>query len=127
MAKKPESNEDQMALFEAAKSDLPLRAPYASGSDTSREAAESIEPASGTLRARVLGMIRDKGPLGMTCDEIEAESGLTHQTASARVNELMRLGAIVDSKMRRKTRSHRNAAVWLDKLFADHGEGHQSH
>jgi len=116
----------QLALFAAAKSDLPLKAPYARGSDTSKEAAESIEPASGTLRARVLGLIRANGTYGMTCDEVEAVSQLTHQTASARINELMRLGAIVDSGRRRKTRSHRKATVWVDKEHA-HGEDHQDH
>lgn len=113
MSKKEEPSKDQLQLFEAAKADLPLRAPYARGSDTSKAAGQSVEICSGTLRARCLGHIVDRASYGMTCDELEAMSGLMHQTASARVYELHKLGAIYDSGRRRKTRSGRKATVWL--------------
>jgi len=60
-------------------------APYVAGSDTSESAAESIEPVAGSLRARVLAFIR----------------------------ELRQSGLILDSGLRRKTRSGRSAVVWL--------------
>lgn len=113
MTTKAPDNPNQMALFQAAKADLLLCPPYARGSDTSKQAAESVKPCTGTLRARVLGFIADRGEYGMICDELEALSGLMHQTASARVNELMKLGAIRDSGRRRKTRSGRKATVWV--------------
>jgi predicted transcriptional regulator len=46
-----------------------------------------------------------------TCDEVEAALGMTHQSASAAVNKLMRLGLIVANGTR-KTRSGRAAKVW---------------
>lgn len=112
----------QIDLFEEAKADLPLSAPYARGSDTSKAAAESIEPASGTLRARVLGTIKSMREYGMTCDEVEQTTHLTHQTASARVHELHKLGAIRDSGRRRNTRSGRKATVWVDQEHATDGK-----
>jgi hypothetical protein len=113
---------NQLRMFDAARIDLPLRAPYARGSDTSKEAAESVEPCSGTLRGVVLEQIAKFGTYGMTCDEAEVATGLTHQTCSARVNELMRLGAIVDSGRRRKTRSKRRATVWVAQHVLDREE-----
>lgn len=92
-----------------ALNDLPL---FARGSDTSKEAAESIAKDTGRLRLLVLEEIRDAAG-GLTCDEIEIRLELTHQTCSPRVNELMRSGRIRDSGVRRKTRGGRNAAVWV--------------
>ena len=80
------------------------------GVATSDAAAASIGTDVGRLRALVLGYIQTRG--GLTCDEVELASGLSHQTASARINDLHRLGRIVDSGDRRKTRSGRNAIVW---------------
>ncbi|MGB0600519.1 MAG: hypothetical protein ACPGLY_27900 [Rubripirellula sp.] len=88
--------------------------PYAKGSDTSREAAESMRGKTAALRNVILGFIRRTG--GATCDEIEVALVLTHQTASARVTELHKKHMlIVDSGKRRKTRRNRNAVVWVAK------------
>ena len=89
--------------------------PYAKGSDTSKEAAESMTPHVGRLAHQVLGYIVRQGIRGATCDEIEEALDLRHQTASARVNELMNRGMIVDRGYRRKTRSGRRATVWEAK------------
>ncbi len=94
---------EQIGLFDA-----PM--PRHNGTDTSREAALSLHPISGALRQRVLEVITRSA--GMTCDEVEDRTGLSHQTASARVNELSRLGLLIDTGERRKTRSGRNAKVW---------------
>lgn len=79
---------------------------------TRREAQESID--GPTLRGLVYLAIR-KAPDGLTCDEVEILLGLRHQTASARVHELMRCGSIVEQGRKRRTRSGRNAVVWVSK------------
>jgi hypothetical protein len=70
--------------------DLPLflysAAPH-NGTDTSREAAEAIKPDLGRLHRLVLDAIAN-APDGLTCREVELITGLSHQTASARLNEL---------------------------------------
>lgn len=91
--------------------------PYARGSDTSHEAAESVD--ASTLRGIVLGAIRKYQHYGLTCDEVEQLMQLRHQTASARINELhSKFFAIVDSGQRRLTRSRRKAVVWVAREFA---------
>jgi hypothetical protein len=81
---------------------------------TSKEAAECIAGIAGTLRGKVYALIAASGEYGMTDDEIETVSGLIHQTASARRRELVdKLHLIVDSGRVRKTRSGRNATVWI--------------
>jgi hypothetical protein len=70
--------------------DLPLFhypvAPH-NGTDTSREAAEAIKPDLGRLHRLVMDAIAN-APDGLTCREVELTTGLSHQTASARLNEL---------------------------------------
>ena len=89
--------------------------PYVRGSDTSEAAALSIEPLAGSLRAIVLSTLRVGG--AMTCDEIEVELAMRHQTASARIRELALAGHIYDDGQRRKTRSGRFAVVWHPKKW----------
>ena len=88
-------------------------APFVAGSDTSREAAESIQPAASSMRFRVLMYIKATGRTGSTDDEIEEALNMRHQTASARRRELVLSGHVEDSTRRRKTRSGRNATVWV--------------
>ena len=78
--------------------------------DTSIAAAESIAELTPQLRARVFEEIRLRE--GATCDELEISLDLKHQTASARVHELMKEGKIVDSGERRPTSSGAMAIVW---------------
>lgn len=77
---------------------------------TSLSAGDSISGAAASLRALVLQTITVTG--GATCDEVEALTGMKHQTASARVRELAKGGEIVDSGARRETRSGCAAIVW---------------
>jgi predicted transcriptional regulator len=79
----------------------------------SQEAHESIKPQKQFICDRVMESIKARHSQGMTCDEVEIALGLTHQTASARVNELMKKKLIIDSTLRRKTRSGRKATVWI--------------
>ncbi len=67
-------------------------------------------PHAHRLRREVWLHLRALGP--STCDEVEARSGLAHQTCSARFNELARVGCIAKTGERRATRSGRNAWVY---------------
>lgn len=86
---------------------------FARGSDTSQAAASSVASVARQLRFRVLAEIQSRGAGGLTCDEVEQILDLKHQTASARVNELMTEHLIVDSQQRRATRSGCKAVVWV--------------
>lgn len=89
-------------------------APYASGSDTSQAAAESMADHLSRLERTVLNLIRAFDDHGLTCDELEEKTGLAHTTASARIHALHhKLGLIRDSGVRRKTRSGRFAVAWI--------------
>lgn len=87
--------------------------PHVKGSDTSRAAAESMEPHAGTLEAQVLIAIRASGSGGLTDDELEQLLGLSHQTTSARRRALVIRCLVKDSGARRPTRSGRGATVWI--------------
>jgi len=65
------------------------------------------------LRAAVLKHIMKCGKNGATCEEVEDALGLRHQSASARVNELMNTGRILVGG-RRETSSGRSAFVWVE-------------
>jgi predicted ArsR family transcriptional regulator len=91
--------------------DLLSWVPYVKGSDTSRAAAESIVPHVSTIEGEIRVLLITLG--GCTCDEIEVETGLPHQTASARLKGLSDKGLIRDSGARRKTRSGRAARVYI--------------
>lgn len=87
--------------------------PHVRGSDTSAEAALAALEGSQSVRAAVLRAIRCLGLAGATDDELEASLGLRHQTLSARRRELVLLGAVRDSGLRRRTSSGRRATVWV--------------
>lgn len=90
--------------------------PYARGSATSRAAAKSMEPHAPSIRSFVLAAIylsTFTGRKGATCDEVEVEIEVPHQTVSARIRELFKAGRIKDSGRTRPTRSGRKAVVWI--------------
>lgn len=66
---------------------------------------------AGRLRRRVLWYVAGRLE-GATCDEAEAALDLRHQTCSALIRELVLLDCLVDSRVRRRTRSGRRAVVW---------------
>lgn len=80
--------------------------------ETSKAAAERALPRTGSKRRHVLALIRRAGDRGMTCDEIEAETGWTHQSASPKVTGLRDDGWITDSGVRRTIRSGNEAIAW---------------
>jgi len=95
-------------------SQLPLPgvslAPH-SDMDTSLAAARAIVPDLARLEALVLSVIKNSGG-GMTDYEIEQQTGLRHQTASARRRGLVLRSLVEDSGDRRPTDSGRYAVVW---------------
>jgi hypothetical protein len=91
--------------------DLPRKAKHAAGSETSHAAADSLSGAVlNDLQLKVLEAIIDSK--GLTCDEVELQLGLRHQTASARINELIKGAYVEDAGERRNTTSGRKATVW---------------
>jgi len=70
--------------------DLPLfntPTPAHNGTETSRDAADSIKPHLNAMCLQVLRVVQQAAD-GRTCDEVEAITGMKHQTCSARLNDL---------------------------------------
>ena len=94
----------------------PRRPGYVRGSDTSSDAADSLEESTlSRLRAQIFALIDVRGERGATCDEVEVVLGLRHQTASARIRELALGGLIIDTGKRRPTRSNRQARIYRSR------------
>lgn len=84
-----------------------------SNTDTSLDAAKSVQYSAGSIRSRVFRFIKSCGKYGATDDEIEIWSGMRHQTISARRRELVLNDSITYSGIKRNTRSGRKAQVWV--------------
>lgn len=82
---------------------------------TSIAAAARVLPAAHTAARRVLDFIRSQEWVGATDDEVEIVLKMQHQTASARRRGLVLTGWVVDSGVKRKTRSGSLAIVWIVK------------
>ena len=93
-----------------------MQAPH-NGTSPSIDAARSLDKILGKMQAEVLAYVRS-APEGATCDEAEVALGLKHQTASARLNDLMKLGMVqfrydaAGKALRRLTRSNRGARIY---------------
>lgn len=72
-----------------------------------------IESKLSDLQLKVYDKIRLAGWEGKTTDELEAELELTHQSCSARVNELQNMKLIERRGARRKTRAGRSAFIYV--------------
>jgi len=81
-------------------------------SSTSAAAFQTVKSAAGSMRAQILTLITGMGIVGATDDEVEAYTGMKHQTASARRRELVLKGLVQDSGRTRPTRSGCAATVW---------------
>ena len=74
--------------------------------DTSYAAAAvSVEEDLPRMRLLVWRAVRECGAYGATCDELEVELNMRHQTCSARLNDLYKRQDIYDSDLRRPTRT----------------------
>ena len=81
-------------------------------SETSNEAARSIEPHRGDLRERVFQAIAARAE-GATAQEMEALTGLAGNTIRPRLVELYEANRIRRSGEKRRTKSGRRAEVWI--------------
>lgn len=77
--------------------------------DTSRMAALAAHGRSRELRSKCLATLADAD---RTADEVAAILGESVLTIRPRMTELLRLGKIRDSGIRRLNDSHRRAKVW---------------
>ena len=91
--------------------------------DTSMDAAASLPPdwLAGKRRQVLLAIVAADG---LTCDEVEQQLGMRHQTAAARCWELEGNLLLEKSDQRRVTRSGRTARLYVatakgrDAVFA---------
>ena len=88
------------------------------GSETSRNAAIYNYPRRDSQRKRIVEAVLTAGVWGLTSDEAEVDLGISHQTCSARMNDLREGGFItcqmVDGeKVTRKTRQGADAEVMV--------------
>jgi predicted transcriptional regulator len=81
---------------------------YHRGAETSVEAFKSL-PVE-TIREAVFNAIMNCG--GFSCEQVEEHLKMPHQTASARITELLAQGRLVITKRLYETRSGRNARVY---------------
>ena len=87
------------------------RPKYARGRETSKAAAEAMEVPAGHLQISAYQYIVEHG--GLTDEQLEVLLQVSHQCASARRNELMEMGYVRDSGMKRRNRSGYYAIVWV--------------
>lgn len=84
----------------------------ASAQETSRVAAERFLPMSGTVKRQCYELILFAGERGMTDDELELATELSHQTISACRRSLVLHELVRDSGERRKNRRNLDVIVW---------------
>jgi hypothetical protein len=87
--------------------------PFVRGSETSRAAAESMKKIAPRDEARVYALFEKVGLHGATDKEIEVALDMSHESASARRNGLVKKGMVKDSGGKRLTPSKRKATVWV--------------
>jgi len=102
-------------IYQMVKMVLPdmLGQPPAQPVATSIAAADAIKPCADTLRARVLEYIRLQGKTGATDDEIQVALNMGGSTQRPRRVELFQQGKICMAPMMRRTRTGRQANVWV--------------
>ncbi len=87
--------------------------PFEPASDTSAQAAAAMGARDlARLEAVVFAVLKARP---RTCDDVEIVTGLTHQSASARIRGLVLRDQVVDSGRRERTRHGRLAVVWCAK------------
>lgn len=89
------------------------RLPAQRHSPTSVAAAEAAKPLAATYRAILLEHIRSRGIQGVTDEEAQIDLGMDQNTQRPRRVELVRAGLVRDSGRTRRTRSGRQAVVWV--------------
>ncbi len=87
-----------------------MDAPFQSHSDTSREAAERIEPARNTLKAKVFAYMVAVGEA--TDEQMQLTLQMNPSTQRPRRKELVDSGHLRDSGRTALTKSGRRAVLW---------------
>jgi len=82
-------------------------------SRTSVEAGEKIKPVLNFLERKVLEFFQAKGDAGATDEEAQEGTGLGGSTERPRRTSLVEHGLLRDSGRTRRTRSGRQAVVWI--------------
>ena len=93
--------------------ELELRYPNTPGykeEDTSRAAAEAMEPNALTIRLKIVESLTWVGE--QTADEVAERLGLSVLSVRPRFSELLARGSIADTGMRRANISGKSAKVW---------------
>lgn len=93
--------------------------PYRHESDTSRQAAETLTTAH-KYREALLNILEERGSQGITIDEFAACLSVPPNAVSGRFSELAEASLICKTPMRRKTRSGKDAVVYLKGSWTDH-------
>jgi hypothetical protein len=101
------------ALPERRLPDPEMAAPFSHKSKTSEAAAQSIQTSARTLREKILEAFIEAGAEGLADHEIVQKTGIQLPTVNPRRGELVKLGHICDSGRVRKTKSGRDAVVWV--------------
>ena len=86
--------------------------------DTSVDAAASMEPVTARVQRLVLRAIRHSGSAGLTTNELSAALNMERTTVQPRTSELRRLGVILDSGKRRPNANGKQAIVWIAREVA---------
>jgi hypothetical protein len=83
------------------------------GVDTIIEAAEAITPKIGRLQRLALEAVRNAGARGLTSDETAEALHSDRWSIQPRLSELKLKGLVVDSGLRRRNSTGKNAIVWV--------------
>tara|TARA_Y100000004_G_C8600091_1_gene280196 strand:+ start:130 stop:465 length:336 start_codon:yes stop_codon:yes gene_type:complete len=105
------SNYEQQDIF--SQNSLEETAPFQRHSFTSKQAADQIQESAKTLRAKLFRFIKSRGQYGCTDEEAQTSLPMLPSTQRPRRVELANLGLIKKNGQTRKTKSNRNAAVWI--------------
>lgn len=97
---------DQISMFDPAPK-------YVAHSPTSKAAAVQIEPKANTLRAKVYDLIKVSSEYGATDEELQDILCMEGSTERPRRKELCEQGKVKDSGKTRKTKSGRQAVIWV--------------
>ncbi len=81
--------------------------------ETSREAWASFMPKSATTDAAIIEHIDRSGTKGMADCEVEAATGISHQTVSGNRRHLVERGLIKPTNTFGRTKSGRKAIRWV--------------
>ncbi|KQS04513.1 hypothetical protein ASG11_09850 [Sphingomonas sp. Leaf357] len=95
--------------------------------ETGREAAAAIAPHLGRLQRIVLGVVTDRGALGVTPEEAGEVLDMARVSVQPRFSELKAKGQVVDSGIRRiNASSRKRAVVYVLPQYAPAEEGEKA-